>query len=109
MERFTIKVQNAFGKYAVCDWEAETAEQAVEEFKKLNPAYKNKGLIIAEKEDTMKFYFQDEQGNRRELSPEELREHMSEYQIREASEAKLLDPLEEVSYMTVGGFIIIDF
>lgn len=56
----------------------------------------------------MKFYFQDKQGNRRELSPEELREHMSEYQIGEALEAKRADPLEEVSYMTVGGFIVVD-
>ena len=56
----------------------------------------------------MKFYFQDKQGNRRELSPEELLEHMSEYQIREAIEAKCVDPLEEVSYMTVGGFIVLD-
>lgn len=56
----------------------------------------------------MKFYFQDEHGNRRELSPEELLEHMSEYQIREAIEAKCADLLEEVSYMTVGGFIVLD-
>lgn len=56
----------------------------------------------------MKFYFQDEQGNRRELGPEELREHMSGYQIGEAIEAKRADPLEEVSYMTVGGFIIVE-
>lgn len=57
----------------------------------------------------MKFYHQDKQGNRRELSPEELREHMSEYNIREAIEAKQADPLEEVSYMTVDGFIVCDF
>lgn len=57
----------------------------------------------------MKFYLQDQKGNRRELSPEELREHMSEYQIREAVEAKQADPLEEVAYLTVGGFIIIEF
>lgn len=56
----------------------------------------------------MKFYFQDEQGDRRELSSEELREHMSEYQIAEALQAKQADPLEEVSYMTVGGFIVLD-
>ena len=56
----------------------------------------------------MKFYFQDMQGNRRELSDDELREHMSEYNIREAVEAKRTDPLEEVSYMTVGGFIILE-
>lgn len=56
----------------------------------------------------MKFYYQDKQGNRRELSPEELREHMSAYQIAEALQAKQADPLEEVSYMTVGGFIVLD-
>lgn len=56
----------------------------------------------------MKFYFQDYKGNRRELSWEELREHMSEYQISEAAEAKQADPLEEVSYMTVGGFIVVE-
>ena len=57
----------------------------------------------------MKFYFQDKQGNRRELNHEELREHMSEYQISEAIAAKQADPNEEVSYMTVGGFIIVEF
>lgn len=57
----------------------------------------------------MKFYFQDKRGNRRELDQDELREHMSEYNIREAIEAKQADPLEEVSYMTVGGFIIVEF
>ena len=57
----------------------------------------------------MRIYFQDRQGNRRELNHEELREHMSEYNIREAIEAKQADPLEEVSYMTVGGFIIVEF
>ena len=54
----------------------------------------------------MKFYFQDDAGNRRELTGDELREHMSEYNIREAIEAKQKDPAEEVKYMTVGGFII---
>jgi hypothetical protein len=57
----------------------------------------------------MKFYFQDKQGNRREIDREELREHMSEYNIREAIAAKQADPNEEVSYMTVGGFIIVEF
>lgn len=56
----------------------------------------------------MRFYFQDKQGNRRELIDEELREHMSAYQIQEALEAKRNDPNEEVSYMTVGGFIVLD-
>lgn len=54
----------------------------------------------------MKFYFQDNNGNRRELTLDELREHMSEYNIYEAMRAKQEDVNEEVSYMTVGGFII---
>lgn len=33
---------------------------------------------------------------------------MSEYNIYEATEAKKADPLEEVSYMTVGGFIRVE-
>ena len=48
MKKYIIKVQNTFGKYKVCEWEAESAEQAVDEFKELNPAYANKGTIIAE-------------------------------------------------------------
>ena len=56
----------------------------------------------------MKFYHQDKQGNRRELSQEEVLEHMTPYQIREAIEAKRADPQEEVSYMTVGGFIVVE-
>ena len=55
----------------------------------------------------MKFYFQDKQGNRRELSQEEVLEHMTPYQIREANEVKRrIDG--EVVYTTVGGFIIVD-
>lgn len=48
MTKFKIKIQNAFGTYTVCEWEAEDKETAIQEFKKLNPGYKNKGLIIAE-------------------------------------------------------------
>ena len=48
MKSYSIKIANTFGKYTVCTWEAESAEEAVKEFKALNPAYKNKGLIIAE-------------------------------------------------------------
>ena len=54
----------------------------------------------------MKFYYRDKNGHHRELSPEKLREHMSEYQIQEAIAAKKADPLEEVAYMTIGGFVI---
>jgi hypothetical protein len=57
----------------------------------------------------MKFYFQTNDGSRRELSMDEVREHMSEYQIGEALDAKRNDPNEEVSYMTVGGYIVVDF
>ena len=57
----------------------------------------------------MKFYFEDKNGNRRELTLDEVREHMSEYQIGEALDAKRADPLEEVSYFTIGGFIVVDF
>ena len=48
MKNYTIKIENAFGTYKVCKWEAESPEQAVKEFKELNPAYLNKGLIKAE-------------------------------------------------------------
>ena len=54
-----------------------------------------------------KFYFVSKDGTeRRELNDEELREHMSEYQIGEALEAKRNDPDEYVWYMTVGGYIV---
>ena len=56
----------------------------------------------------MKFYFDKNDGTRKELSMDEVREHMSEYNIKEAMEAKKADPLEEVSYMTVGGFIRVE-
>ena len=56
----------------------------------------------------MKFYFDGYDGTRKELTMDELREHMSEYNIKEAIEAKKADPLEEVSYMTVGGFIRVE-
>lgn len=58
----------------------------------------------------MRFYFQSKDGKTyRELTDEEVREHLSEYQISEALEAKRNDPDEEVSYMTVGGYIVLDF
>ena len=57
----------------------------------------------------MKFYFLTKDGARREMTMDEVREHMSEYQIGEALDAKRSDPNEEVSYMTVGGFIVVDF
>lgn len=58
----------------------------------------------------MKFYRQDKNGNRVEITEKEARKHLSEAQIAEGIEAKRADPLEEVSYMAGGGcFIIIDF
>lgn len=58
----------------------------------------------------MKFYFYDRHSeNRRELTMEEVHRHLSENQIEEGIEAKKMDPLELVSYMTVGGFIEIEF
>lgn len=43
------------------------------------------------------------------MTMDEVHQHLSEGQIREAIEAKQADPNEEVSYMTVGGYIICDF
>lgn len=57
----------------------------------------------------MKFYYDKKDGTSKELTMEEVREHMSEYQIKEGIEAKQTDPCEEVSYMTVGGYIRIEF
>lgn len=53
----------------------------------------------------MQFYFDGADGTSRKLTEEEANEHLSKYQITEAIEAKRADPAEEVSYMTVGGFI----
>lgn len=56
----------------------------------------------------MRFYFDGYDGTSKELSMDEVREHMSEYNIKEATEAKKSYPLEQVSYMTVGGFIRVE-
>ena len=57
----------------------------------------------------MKFYFVSKDGKeRRELNDEEVREHMSEYQIGEAIEAKRNDHNEYVCYMTDGGYIVVE-
>lgn len=48
MKVFNIKVVNSYWGHTICKWEAESAEQAVEEFTALNPDYLNKGLIVAE-------------------------------------------------------------
>lgn len=57
----------------------------------------------------MKFYLYDKNGNAKELSMEEVRKHLSELQIKEAIEAKIEDPGEDVAYMTIGGMICLDF
>lgn len=57
----------------------------------------------------MKFIHQKANGKRVVLSEEEVHEHLSILQIQEAIEAKQADPLEEVSYMDVDGFIICEF
>lgn len=59
----------------------------------------------------MKFYFYDRirNGKAREMQMEEVQQHLSQRQIDDAIEAKRADPLEEVSYMTLGGFIVVDF
>lgn len=48
MKTFKIRMQTPFGRYTICEWEAETAIQAMQEFLELNPCYENKGYIIAE-------------------------------------------------------------
>lgn len=57
----------------------------------------------------MKFYFYDRNGKSREMQMDEVQQHLSQSQIDEGIEAKKADPLEEVSYMTIGGYIVIDF
>ena len=59
----------------------------------------------------MKFYFYDRirNGKAREMQMDEVQQHLSQCQINEGIEAKKADPLEEVSYMTRGGFIVVDF
>lgn len=57
----------------------------------------------------MKFYFyphHSKKGRRMKMS--EVREHLSEPQIEDAKDAKRKDPCEEVSYMTVGGYIVVE-
>ena len=56
----------------------------------------------------MKFYFQDRQGKRRKLTKAELRQRLTEEQIKEGIEAKRTDPLEEVAYMTNGGYVVVE-
>lgn len=59
----------------------------------------------------MKFYFYDRirNGSPREMKKNEVQEHLSPAQIEAAIAVKKEDPNEEVSYMTRGGYIVIDF
>lgn len=59
----------------------------------------------------MKFYFYDRirNGRPREMKMDEVQEHLSPAQIDAAVAAKKEDPNEEVSYMTSGGYIVVDF
>ena len=57
----------------------------------------------------MQFYFNGKDGTSKKITKTEAREHLSETQIADAIAAKQADPAEEVSYMTVGGFISVDF
>ena len=47
--KYTIFAQAVYGIFKIVEWEAESAEQAVEEFLELNPAYANgrRGTIFA--------------------------------------------------------------
>lgn len=59
----------------------------------------------------MKFYFYDRirNGSAREMKMDEVQQHLSPAQIEDAISAKREDPNEEVSYMTRGGYIVVDF
>lgn len=47
--KYTIFAETPFGIFNIVEWDAESAEQAVEEFLELNPAYANgrRGTIVA--------------------------------------------------------------
>ena len=47
--KYTIFAETPFGIFNIVEWDAESAEQAVEEFLELNPAYANgrRGAIVA--------------------------------------------------------------
>lgn len=57
----------------------------------------------------MKFVFYGHNGEVRDLTKEEVHQRLSDKQIKEGIEAKIADPLEEVSYMTSGGFVSVEF
>ena len=57
----------------------------------------------------MRYWFIDKAGNRTELNYGEVLEHLSPCQVKDGEQAKIEDPNEEVTYMTVGGMIEITF
>lgn len=57
----------------------------------------------------MRYWFVDKAGNRRELNYGEVLAHLSPCQVKDGEDTKIADPLEEVTYMTVGGMIEIAF
>ena len=54
----------------------------------------------------MKYVVYNAKTGMRELSPAEVRELLTPDQQLEAIEAKRQDPMEEVSFMTSGGWIV---
>ena len=54
------------------------------------------------------FFKTGDYANKKLLSEEEIHQHLSEGQIWEAYEAKREDYYEEVCYMTVGGFVVLE-
>lgn len=56
----------------------------------------------------MKFYLQRRNGTRKILTMDEVEEHLSKFQIEDAIAAKQADPNEEVSYMTIDGFVTVE-
>lgn len=57
----------------------------------------------------MKFVFYGHNGEVRDLTKEEVHQRLSDKQIKEGIESKIAGPLEEVSYMTAGGFVSVEF
>lgn len=67
---------------------------------------KQRGNDPGKEENTMKYIFTDYKGGSgRKLTEREVRERLTDRQITEGRQAKLEDPLEDVSFMTSGGLI----
>lgn len=56
----------------------------------------------------MKFYFDKDNGTTAKLTRNEVAEHMSKLQIKEAIDTKKCNPTEKVIYATVGGYIRVE-